>query len=345
ISVALAVFQVVAVAAGGQLLQTAQSITDVIAVRTAGLTSRGQGMGSEPSALAYQITLLIIPFLVARSVSRQEFVATPVHRKVALRTLMGSFLVLVGLLFAGSRFGIGSAIIIAVFSTVRAVLRGRVFAAVALMGVLALGAAGTILLRDQQLGAGSGYVVRVVPDLVELSLPDLADVDQTAAISDLLSISGRVVNGQAAVSMWVDYPIFGVSLGNGYRYFGKYVPDWAIDTILFAPQSEGGFWLDPYAPEKGNAKILPLRLLAETGLIGTMLFLLFAFNNIFCRDYGDRYFGALRFAAGAALCLSWLNSDTFADPAMWILLAFCHAAGHVQEKSFEPRRALVTQPI
>jgi len=181
------------------------------------------------------------------------------------------------------------------------------------------------------LGAGTGYTVQAIPVLVQLSPPDLADPDQTGVIANALAITGRVAALQSAAAMWLDNPIFGVSLGNGYRYFGRYFPDWALDAGLFSPLGEGGAWLDPTAPEKGNAKNLLFRLLAETGLVGTALFLLFVLRNIFYADHGDRYFGAFRFAASAALCVSWLNSDTFADPAMWILLALCHAAGHIQE--------------
>src|SRR5262249_33211002 len=136
---------------------------------------------------------------------------------------------------------------------------------------------------------------------------------------------------QSAAGIWLDNPLFGISLGNTYRYFGKYVPDWALDTLLFNQRvSEGAAWLDPNAPEKANAKNLVVRLLAETGVVGTALFLLFFLRHL-AWGSPDAYAGAFRVAAIAAVCLNWLNSDTFADPAMWIMLALCHATGRIGE--------------
>src|SRR4029077_18685602 len=123
-----------------------------------------------------------------------------------------------------------------------------------------------------------------------------------------------------------------------------YFPDWALDTMLFSPENPNSAgWLDPNDPDRGNAKNLLVRLLAETGVVGTSLFLLFFVRNIFFGAGGDRYLGAFRAAAATALCLNWLNSDTFADPAMWVVLALCHAACSIQESSSPappPRREI-----
>ncbi len=158
---------------------------------------------------------------------------------------------------------------------------------------------------------------------------------------DTLRIAGRAATWQAAAEMWIDHPLFGVSLGNGYRYFGAYMPNWALTTDLFVKKraSQGKLWLDSDAPEKGNAKNLLLRLLAETGALGTILFVAFFSKHIFYARGGDRYYDAFRLAAGAALVFNWLNTDTFADPAMWILLATLHAAGRLRTETGTERAA------
>jgi hypothetical protein len=330
ISIGVSVVQAAAITIGGETLRAVDSVTDLIAVRESSLVNRGQGLASEPSMLANQITLLLVPFLAARTISRQDFVATP-RRRMFLRIALGFCVVLVGLLSAGSRFGLASALLILLVSSISALWRGRLVPAAFLVAVLGLGAGGMSLISDTRVGAGTGYVFNVIPTIADLSPPDLADPDQTAVITNALSVAGRVAAWQSAGSMWVDHPAFGISFGNAYRNFGRYFPDWALDTGLFSETGEGEAWLDNNAPERGNAKNLLLRLLAETGLVGTGLFLLFFVRNVYSADKGDRYFGAFRIAAAAALVISWLNVDSFADPAMWLLLAFCHAAGRIQE--------------
>jgi hypothetical protein len=333
-SILLAVYQVAAIFIGGDVLRDAQALTDIFAVRTTGLLNRGQGMGLEASALGYQITVLLLPFLVARGASGQAFVGLPKRKGNVWATLPGYLLALVGLLCAGSRFGIGSAVAIITISSLRALWRGRVLTVLAFATLVTVGTAGTTILSNLRVGAGSGYFTNAVSSLVDISsLDGLYDPDTNVLISDAISVSGRAAASQSAATLWFDNPLFGVSLGNTFRYFGRYVPDWAIDSLAFnQPVSEGFAWLDPSRPERANAKNFLIRLLAETGLFGTLLFLLFFFRHAFFVTNPDPYFGAFRTAAIAALCLNWLNSDTFADPAMWIMLALCHAGGRIGEQ-------------
>ena len=126
--------------------------------------------------------------------------------------------------------------------------------------------------------------------------------------------------------MWLDHPLFGVSLGNDYRYFGRYAPDWAFTTGIFTQGAkEGEGWLDPNSPEKGNAKNFFLRLLAETGLVGFMLFGLFVYRQIFLGPARDDYHACFRLGTLAALGFVFLNQDTFVETGIWIPLVLCFA--------------------
>ena len=329
-SIALAVLQIFAIIVGGGTLRTVQDITNVFAVHYLDFINRAQGMTYEPSWLATQITLLLLPWLVARSVSGQDFVGARTRKRVSVAVIGGFLLVLVGLLCAGSRFGIASAFGILVLCGLRALMKGRVVAALALSFIIAAGIASSLVLRDLRAGAGIDSVVTVVPALANFTPADFTDPNQLDLVTDALNIAGRVATWQAAAEMWVDHPVFGVSLGNGYRYFSIYMPDWALTTALFAEgNNQGELWLDPYAPEKGDAKNLLLRLLAETGALGTILFVTFFLKHIFYARAGDRYYDAFRLATGAALVFNWANIDTFADPTIWILLAALHAAGRL----------------
>src|SRR5262249_24423801 len=153
VSIAVAVVQDAAIAIGGETLRAVDSVTDLFTVRESSLINRGQGLASEPSMLANQITLLLVPFLAARTISRQDFVATP-RRPIFFRIALGFCIVLVGLLSAGSRFGLASALLILVVSSISALWRGRLAAAVFLVTILGLGAAGMSLLSDTRVGAG-----------------------------------------------------------------------------------------------------------------------------------------------------------------------------------------------
>ncbi|MDB5393580.1 MAG: hypothetical protein JWM91_1086 [Rhodospirillales bacterium] len=119
--------------------------------------------------------------------------------------------------------------------------------------------------------------------------------------------------------MWPDYTAFGVSLGNNYRYFGKYAPEWAVATQLFTQAAkEGVGWLDANSPEKGNAENLNLRLLSETGLTGFVISAFFFIRRIFRGLARDSFRGSgfwirssvLRHEPAAAAC----GKQPFAHP-------------------------------
>jgi O-antigen ligase len=310
-----------------------QTLTDLFAVHYDGLVSRAQGMTFEPSWLAMQIIVLIVPALIARGVARREFGAAPAAGKGQLLTLAAGFgVVLTGLLCAGSRFGLACIAAMLLLSGWMVLRSGRLAGVLAIVVVLAAGGGGLAAMSSLSAGAGSNYVLG---PLIYLSgSPDTDDRDLAEELSDVLAMAGRVATAQAATGMWLDHPLFGVSLGNSYRYFGTYAPDWAFTTQLFQQGAkEGVGWLDPNSPEKGNAKNLPLRLLSETGVVGLLLFALFFVRQIFLTPARDSFYANFRLATAAALIFSFFNQDSFADPVIWIPLALCIAMGRLQSET------------
>lgn len=328
-SIVFALIQVVAIIERGPLLRTVQALTDLFAVHYTGLQNRAQGMTFEPSWLATQIILLMVPPLVARFLSRQAVPNAPPAKRNMIIATIGFGIALMGLLCSGSRFGLVAAILIFLLASMMALREGRMVAAFAFIAVLAAGGAGIVAFSAFSAGAGDAYVVAPVAFMAEGS----ADIDQdpTTAVTNTLAITGRVAAAQAAFNLWLDHALFGVSLGNNYRYFGRYAPDWAYDTGLFAAGTmEGAAWLDPNSPEKGNAKNFLLRLLSETGLVGLGLFAAFFVQQIFTCRPRDKFFAYFRLTAAAALLFSFFNQDSFADPCLWILLVLCRAMGRLQ---------------
>jgi O-antigen ligase len=330
LSIAFAVLQVIAIVQRGTMLREVQALTDVFAVHYAGLMNRAQGMSFEPSWLATQIVLLMIPPLVARFLSHQAAPCKPPDKRNYAIALGGLATALTGLLCAGSRFGLVAAVLIFLLAGILALKEGHMLAAFAFIAVLLVGGAGIAAFGALSAGAGAGYVVGPVAYLVEGSV-DTDDQDLTTALSDTLEVAGRAAAAQAAFNLWRDHPMFGVSLGNNYRYFGRYAPDWAYDTGLFASGTmEGAAWLDPNSPEKGNAKNLFLRLLSETGLVGLVLFGFFFARQVFQFRPKDKFFAYFRITAAAALVFSFFNQDSFADPCQWLVLVLCNEMGRLQ---------------
>ena len=315
-SIVLAGLQVAAIIQGGETLRAAQFVTDLFAVHYDGLVTRAQGMTFEPSWLATQIIVLLMPALVAHALSRQDFTGIPI--------VPGFAVAVAGMLFSGSRFGLACMIAMLMLGGLLAALRGRLAVAGIFLAVLLGGGGGIAVLSASGAGAGASYVVdpiAAVTGSAELS----AAADPAMAVTDALTLAGRAAAAEAAALTWLDHPLFGVSLGNNYRYFAAYAPDWAFATQLFQGAKEGVGWLDPNSPEKGNAKNLFLRLLSETGLVGFALVALFFVRQIFQGRPRDAFHGYFRLTSAVALGFSFLNQDTFVDAGLWIPLALCFA--------------------
>ncbi len=337
-SIGFAVIQVLAMVRQGQMLRTVQAITDLFAVHYDGLVSRAQGMTFEPSWLATQIIVLLIPTLIARSISWQEFVDAPAGKGHLLGLVTGFGVAVVGLLCSGSRFGLMCLVAMLLLGGMMAARRGRVFAALSFVLVIAVGGGGLAAMSGLRAGAGATYVLGPIYYLTGSADLSARDTDLTTNVTDALAMAGRVSAAQAAFAMWADHPMFGVSLGNSYRYFGKFAPEWAYSTQLFTQGAkEGVGWLDPNSPEKGNAKNLFLRLLSETGLVGFALFMVFLVRQVFAAPARNSFHAYFRLTSAVALVFGFLSQDSFADPVFWIPVVLCFAMGRLPRTELAER--------
>ena len=198
-SIALAALQVIAIVAGGTWLHRMQAITNLFAVWHGGLEKRAQGMTLEPSWLATQIILLMLPALVARIISRQRSAGEPVGRRNILIALGGFAVALIGLLCAGSRFGLASAILMLLLAGLMALWEGRMAAAISLIALLMAGGGGMLALNRLSAGAGTSYVLGPLAYLTDgAQSAALNDPDVATTVTDALSVAGRAA-GQAAL--------------------------------------------------------------------------------------------------------------------------------------------------
>ena len=325
VSIAFAGLQVVAISEHGELLRLVQEITDLLAIHYDGLVSRAQGMTFEPSWLSTQIIVLLMPALIASAIARQDFVGEGASPGYRLRLAGGFAVAIAGLLFSGSRFGLAAVIAMLLISAFAAALRGRLAAALVLITVLFGGGGGLLVMSSLGAGAGASYVTGPIAYLTGWAdLDSAGGADLATGVTDALALAGRFAAGEAAGRTFLAHPLTGVSLGNNYRYFGQYAPEWAFATQLFTNGSkEGVGWLDPNSPEKGNAKNMILRLLSETGLLGFAIFALFFLRQIFQGPARDGYHRYFRLASLLALGFAFLNQDSFVDAGLWIPLALC----------------------
>lgn len=125
----------------------------------------------------------------------------------------------------------------------------------------------------------------------------------------------------AAFSAFEDYPLTGVGLGASGFYIYQNLPDWSLTTV-----PEIARQLNPENRLYPNPKNLYVRLLAETGLFGFILFLAFQFYVL-----GDMLTLLLhreawaRFAATAGV-FAWLaitfynfTQDSLTTPNIWLV--------------------------
>jgi O-antigen ligase len=280
-------------------------------------TNRISGMAYEPSWLAGQVSTVYLPWLLAAVLSR--------IRVTRFRWLEPGMLVLAvalvaatfsrgGILIAG--LSIGATLALAGGSEIRKGLywfasgftRVQDWALRLGVSVIAIALiAGGLLFLGQK-----GYVARIWNT-------------QASNMADFLimnSAGARAAYFSSALKTYKDYPWTGVGLGASGLYMHARLPDWSLTTV-----PEIARQLSPQSSLYPNPKNLYVRLLAETGLLGLILYLAFQFSLL-----GDalgalrrastiwRYVGIAALCSWIALALYNMTQDSFATPNLWINL-------------------------
>ena len=278
-------------------------------------TNRVSGMAYEPAWLAGQIATVYLPWLFASFLTRIR-----VTRFKWLEVTLLGFAVLL-LLATFSRGGLLTAAVALALTFVlagRAELRAawnwfhsgfqrgsnwllRFGVLVLIMGVLA--GAGLFL-------AQKGYIARLFSTNAE-SIEEFVIENSAGA---------RAAYNFGALGAYEESPITGVGLGASGFYIYDHLPDWAMTTV-----PEIARQLSPENRLYPNPKNMYLRLLAETGLTGFILFVAFLFSVL-----GDslrvlqsgttfaRYIGIAGLFSWIAVALYNATQDSFATPNIWI---------------------------
>ncbi len=279
-------------------------------------TNRISGMAYEPAWLAGQITTMYLPWLFAALLTNFRLTRVKWLEPVLLAL---SFLVI---LATYSRGGLLVALGVSALTFLfvgRGALRSvwtwffggfrrgasawlvRLGLVVTVVGVIA----GSFVFLSQK-----NYFRR----LWETSADDLTEY--------LVGINagGRSAYAAGAMAAFEEHPITGVGLGaSGFHIYAN-LPDWTLTTV-----PEIAKQLNPESRLYPNPKNMYVRLLAETGLAGFVLFVVFQFSVLADALSVLRQKGVLRFLGVAGL-FAWLaialynvTQDSLATPNIWLI--------------------------
>ncbi len=275
-------------------------------------TNRVSGMAYEPAWLAGQIATVYLPWLFASLLT-----GVRVTRFKWMEVVLLGFAALL-ILATYSRGGLLTA---GVATALTLLLAGRAEISAAWKWFasktwgLRLGIA--ILTLGVVIGSGmflsqKGYIARLFES-------DAESVEEFVIENSAGARSAYLVG---ALGTYEESPILGVGLGASGFYIYDHLPDWSLTVV-----PEIARQLSPESRLYPNPKNMYARLLAETGLIGLILFAAFQFSLL-----GDALI-ALRGAApmarflGIAGLFSWITiatynitQDSFTTPNLWINL-------------------------
>ncbi|MFC2025817.1 O-antigen ligase family protein, partial [Chloroflexota bacterium] len=285
--------------------------------------TRISGLTYEPKWFAEQICFLLLPWLFG-SVLTNRTVFRWRYKRITIEwfLLIWSFIIVV---FTFSRTGIFLLVALSVLSIVlsRIFFRGRSVSS----------DTGSRKSKSRQRIAISVFAVSVLA----LSLFVMAqnpyvsrfwrywtgDKPFNRTYLEYIGFQQRFVYWTTAIKTFEENPLFGVGLGNYSFYFDEMLPD--------QPWNRQPEIIRQITPVEGRARLITpknlyARLLAETGLIGTITFTSYVFAIIGCVLYlgfsqaqEQKYWGLCGLLGVASFVIVIFSFDSFALPNMWIV--------------------------
>jgi O-Antigen ligase len=300
--------------------------------------NRVSGMTYEPNWFADQISFLLLPWLLAAVLS-----GTTVFRwrwrwlTIELLLLAWSLLLLP---FTFSRAGLAITIVVLFIGVL--LFRGkknrregdvkgtrlahvrRVFEGVILVAILA---ALTFFA-----GSRNEFFARVWE--YWRRTPDQGYVKYITDYFEYLGFGARFTYWETAFNIFDKDSLIGVGLGNYAFYFEENLPN---RSLSIQPEV-----LRLIVPEEGRNRLITsknfyLRLLAETGLIGTATFLAYVMAILGCALFlwftsSSRFWGIGSLLGIAAFGLAAFSFDSFAIPNVWVVFGLITAAANLARK-------------
>jgi len=316
------------------------------------IDNRISGLAYEPNWFAEQITFLLLPWLLTSVFSNNSVFKWRWHRVTIEWFLLIWAVILIP--FSFSRAGILNLILLTAFSLFFFRLQSlykharknnyslpnkehkiRVFARTTLETILILS---FLSVPIYLVGSKNVFFVRVWDywKRPNISLSDYLDY---------LGFGARLSYSKAAINVYKSHPLMGVGLGNYVFYFE--------DNLPFTPMAESPEILRLITPEPGRNRLTTtknffLRLLAETGTIGTAAFIAFLVAIIGCALFlwlspftEECFWGIASIIGFVSFLLSSLTFDSFALPNMWVTFGFITAAAWLALSSKEHKHTQI----
>jgi O-antigen ligase len=314
------------------------SIRDMFATRVTGLAY-------EPSFLADQLVVLYLPLWLANVVMKRSIFSS---KRSALSIELGlSLWGLVILFLAQSRIGLISAFaILGTLGLVGAWQLARRLADKLYLphGTIATSEGthrspkwlrsfifiGFLFLMFVAMIAGVVLAAQVDPRVEELFQIDFSGAfvqyeEPIYALSSKLAYAERLMYWTSGFRVFSNYPILGVGLGNSGFFFLETVPSFGYRLPEIINIVNG-------SPQFPNPKNLWIRLLAETGIIGFSVFIVWllllalgARSLLKQKKVLFAVFGLAGLLALLAQAFEGFSLDTFALPQLWIMLGLLTA--------------------
>jgi O-antigen ligase len=291
---------------------------------------RISGMTYEPSWFAEQLTFTLMPLLFASVLSNHSIFRWR-YRKLTIEMILLGWSG-VALLFTFSRTGLAVFTGLLVVTLTLGLGRGLRDRKTPWLQVLKVGLQILIILillilvvfavgqRNQYFSRLWGY---------------WTDEESEGTFFYYIAFDQRFVYWETAYRVFEDHPAVGVGLGNFTFYFQDYLPD---------RQYKNPELLMKLVPEVGRNQVVTVknflvRLLAETGLLGTAAFIAFLVAVTGCVIYlllsseqASRFWGRAGLLELIAFLPVTLSIDSFALPNMWVVFGLITASASVYHR-------------
>jgi hypothetical protein len=292
-------------------------------------TMRASGFASEPSWHAHQLNLVYLAYWLAATIKKTSVHPVKIWKFTFENLLLG--LGVIVLFFTFSRGGLGAFMLVLAFLFLRLNLffvrwivskwkvKRRIFISI-LAGV------GIFIIYLFVAFAGLFVLSKIDPRMEKVFQFTTESANPLMKYADNLQFGERIAYWQTGWNIFNDYPIIGVGLNFAGNYFPKYLPDygWQLTetkNLLF--RSNGML----------NIKNLWTRLLAETGIMGFSLFVVFLLVTLFTAkelvrmpDPGTQTIGWMGIFALIAFIIEGFSVDSLALPYYWFTLGLVAAA-------------------